>query len=573
MCREKNLGRYIYAAFALCIVSIMTIGCNKEFKNTLSTDYNNDTLRVSDGSKRVLYIILDGVKGSVLRDIAPENINAITQKAIYSYDGIADYQYNSLSQAGAWTTMMTGVDYTKHNVVDNSFVGFNNATTPTLFSRLKEELNSSIRTVSLSSSENFLNHLSKDASFKKKLTSDEEVKNSVIDELTKENPVLLVAQFNKAEAAAANNYSLTNQSYVDAIKSLDAYIGEILSALSNRKNYSKENWLVVVASSKGGGNSGGVPGSNIYDDASRNVFVAFHNSKFRPLANDKPNVDALPYVGTAPKFQSNNSTINGLANQSNLEVGNFGTSGNFTLMFKIRNDGTSAQYYPMFVGKRNPANTDVGSGGWSFLMGENSFQFDWGGSPRPGAGADFRDGKWHTIGVTIFTEGTTRRLALYFDGVRRNLVTISGNHNNNFPLRLGTDSRFNTNLLIKDFVILNTSLSDAEMATNMRREFGTQSPYFANAIVWCPGNESSGNQMIDMSGKGNHFNFTSTVQFSAFNDISANISPNLSEAAFSAVPNGVDLPVVIYNWLNISVPQQWDLMGKSYIPSINLPTQ
>jgi len=573
MRRQKTNHRHIIAFFAMAMILITNISCNKDFNNVLKGTDQNDTSVVSDGSKRVLYIILDGVKGDVLRSIAPTNITTVTQKSIYSYDAIADVQYNALTQASAWATMLTGVDNSIHQVLDESFTGFDPSATPTIFSRLKTQLSGSTRSVSLSSSTNFIDKLSQDADVKTKLSSDEEVKSAIIQELSTDNPTLVVGQFRQADDAAGADYSITNQSYVDAIQILDGYIGEIMSALNNRKTYAKENWLVVIASSKGGGNSGGIAGSNIYDDGSRNTFVSFYNTKFRPQANNKPDVDALPYVGVAPKFQSNNATINGLANQSNTSVGNFGDNGNFTMMFKIRNDGTSAQYYPMFVGKRNPANTDVGSGGWSFLMGENSFQFDWGGSPRPGISGNFRDGKWHTIGVTIFTEGSQRKLALFYDGVRNNLVNISGNHNNNFPLRLGTDSRFNTNLLIRDFVILNKALTDEEMISTMRREFGPLNPHFANAILWAPGNEESGDKMLDLSGNDNHFNFTPSIQFSTFNDISANVSPNLTDAAFSAVPNGVDIPVVIYNWLNISVPKHWNLMGKSFIPSINLPRE
>jgi hypothetical protein len=40
-----------------------------------------------------------------------------------------------------------------------------------------------------------------------------------------------------------------------------------------------------------------------------------------------------------------------------------------------------------------------------------------------------------------------------------------------------------------------------------------------------------------------------------------------------AVPNGVDIPVMIYNWMNISIPKEWGLMGKFYNPIVNLPKE
>lgn len=570
----KSRKRYYEICLSLVLGIFMwsITSCNKDFKNVLPEVGVNDTLKVGDGSRRVLYIIMDGVKGSVLKEVEAANIREIVNRSIYTYDGIADFQRNVMTQASAWTTMMTGVDYTKNHVVSDDFLGFDNEATPTVFTRIKDELGN-IRTTSFSSSSSFNGKLAVDASVKQTLADDIAVKGATLMELTKEDPYLLVCQFNGAEKAASGDYSTNNASYVKAINTIDSYIGEILEGLRSRKTFSGENWLVVISSSKGGGPSGGTPGSNIFEDGSRNTFVAYYNPKFKSVQYNKPDVNALPYTGSAPRFLSNNSNINGIANQTNTSIGNFGTSGNFTLMFKIRDDNSGVQNYPMFVGKRNPANTDVGANGWSFLMGGGSFQVDWGGTPRPGGVISTKDGKWHTMGFTIYTEGGTRKLSLFSDGVLRSTNNISSNTDNNFPLRIGTDSRFNTNILIKDFVILNVALSQSEMIANMRKEFGLTNPYFNNTVGWWPGNESSGNRMVDMSGKGNDFVFSPTIQFAGHNDISPNISPSISPAAFKSVPNGVDIPVMIYNWMNISVPKKWELMGRFYNPTITLPNQ
>ncbi|MFD2906662.1 hypothetical protein [Sphingobacterium anhuiense] len=568
---KSKIGMKMLGVAAFIATILVSSSCNKDFVNKLPDSFKNDTLGVSDGSRRVLYLILDGVKGSVVESLGPKNISLITKRSMYSYDGLADFQRNNLTDAGAWTTMLTGVDYTKHQVQADDFSGFDNQKTPTIFSRLKVEKNN-LRTVSFASATGLNNALAKDATEKKDLTNDAAVKDAVISELSTQDPSLLVAQFKGAKEAAGSDYSENNAAYTAAIGKLDDYIGEIMTALQARKTYNGENWLVIIASNKGGGVSGGEPGSNIYDDESRNTFVSFYNPKFTAANYAKPNVEALPYAGVGPRFASNNGSTNGLANlNSNTSIGNFGVSGAYTLMFKIRNDD-DGDYYPMFVGKRNPGSTDVGPAGWSFLMGGGEFQVDWTGSPRPGGGINHADGVWHTMGFTIYHSGNSRRLNLFSDGVLRSTSDITNrNADNNFPLRIGTDARFNTNILVKDLVILNTALSDDEMIKYMRKEFGSDNPYFENAIGFWPGNESSGNKMYDHSGKGNHFDFSSTIQFANFMDISPNISPNISQSAFVAVPNNVDIPVMIYNWMNISVPKTWGLMGKFYNPTINLP--
>ncbi|WP_169304423.1 DUF4983 domain-containing protein [Pedobacter frigoris] len=570
----KKIMKSVFERKTLSITIILGLilvssACNKSFDNVLPKSFKNDTLGVGDGSKRVLYIILDGVRGSVVKSLAPANLTQITSRSVYTYDGLADYQRNQITNAASWTTMLTGVDYTKHNVTNENFAGFDNQVTPTIFTRLKSVL-AKARTISFASTAVFNDKLAADATVKQNLSNDAAVKSAVVTELTTNDPSFLVAQFNSAELAAGSNYTSANTAYTSAITTLDGYIGEILTALKARKTYAGENWLVVVSSNKGGGVSGGAAGSNIFFDESRNTFVAFYNPKFTSVVYSMPDLNGLPYSGSGPRFLSN-SGGSGIAVQNNTSIGNFGSTGNFTMMFKIRDDNPGVNNYPMFVGKRNPANTGVGTGGWSFLLGGGSFQLDWNGSPRPGGVISTKDGKWHTMGFTIFNEGTTRRLALFADGVKQATVTIGANTDNNFPLRIGTDVNSSTNLLIREIAIFNVTMSDADMVSNMRRQLQPANPYYANLIGYWPGNESSGSTMFDISGKGNNFTYSSATQFANFSDISPNISPEISQAAFSAVPNGVDIPSMIYNWMNISIPEQWNLMGKFYNPTVALP--
>lgn len=566
----KTLGIGAVLAFVL-----LNAACNKDFDNVLPKTFKNDTAGIGTGSKKVLYIILDGVRGSVVRAIAPNNLTQLNSRAIYSYEGLADYQLNPITNAAAWTTMTTGVDYTKHNVTSESFAGLNVQATPTIFTRLKQNLGN-IRTVSFASTAAFNDNLAADATAKQNLADDAAVKTAVVNELATNDPSLVLAQFHGAETAgAANGYTESTPAYTTAINNIDGYVGEILAALKARKGYAGENWLVIIASNKGGASvSGGQPGSNIFNDASRNTFLVFYNPKFNSTRVDQPSLNSLPYVGSSPRFVSNTSS-NGLATLSNTSIGNFGSSGNFTFMFKFRDDYGSANYYPMFIGKRSPFNT--GSTGWGFLLGANSAQLDYNGSPRPGFGIDIRDGKWHTVAFKIFLDGSQRKISLFVDGAIRSTNNISGNADNTQPLRIGadkaTDGNTSTNLLIKDVALFNVAMSDADVIANMRIQLKPSNPFFSNLLGYWPGDETQGNTMADVSGKGNHFTFNNAVQFSPFSDISPNISPEISQAAYLAVPNGVDIPVLIYNWMNIAIPAQWNLMGKAYLPAVNYPTK
>lgn len=551
----------------LIILIGLSFGCNKNFDNVLPESFKNDTAGLGNNSKKVLYIIMDGVKGSVLESLSPANITEITQKAIYSYDGLADFQNNQLTNAAAWTTMLTGVDYTKHKVISENFNGLNLQVTPTIFTRIKESLGG-VRAVSIAASAGFNDNLAADASVKQTVTDDAAVKAAVVEELSTNDPSILVAQFHSAEVEGASaGYTTTAPGYTNAIQNIDGYIGEIMKALKARKTYTTENWLVVIASNKAGGLSGGI--DNIYDDLSRNTFVAFYNPKFVVTAISQPDISNLPYVGTAPRFASNASISPKALLNSNTSIGNFGVSGNFTMMYKMRDDLGTGSGFPAFLGKQVTLGSSTG---WYYFRGGNNIQSIFSGASTLQGAAVMNDSKWHTYAITITTSGSTRTTVFYIDGVSRSSTNVGvTNRDNTAPLRIGADLGKNTNFMIKDLAIFNVAMSPAEVIKNMRIQIRPANTYFGNLLGYWPFDESSGTVAADASGKGNNMTYSGPVQFIPFSEVSPNISPEISAAAYAAVPNGVDIPVLIYNWLNIAVPSQWGLMGKLYVPTVTFP--
>ncbi|MGV6945784.1 LamG-like jellyroll fold domain-containing protein [Sphingobacterium kyonggiense] len=576
MKKRRNLlqGIKLFSALTVAITTWSLSSCNKEFANVLPEPSENDTTNVNDGSKRVLYIIMDGVKGSVVEEIAPNNLSLITENSIYSYDGLADNHRNALTYAGAWTSMMTGLDYTVSGVTTEDFAGFNNNTSPSIFTRLKSEKRN-LETVSISSSASFNDHLAIDASTKKTLANDEEVKSAAIEQVSNGNASVVLAQFHSAEVAANNDYSRNNDAYVDAINKLDTYIGEILTALNNRKTFHKENWLVVVASSKAGGPSGGPNGSNIFADGSRNTYLAFYNPKFIPVAYEKPNVNALPYSGTTAKYVGAGSN----ATQSDPNVGNFGSDKDATIRFNIRWDYGST-FYPSFLTKR--ASFSPGVVGWTFFMeyggtvGLNFSQSGQGNTQRVHT-KYIADNNWHTIAARFYKEGSTRYVAIYVDGVPAPggplNITGLGNINTTSPLRLGSIGDGNVNCMIADLAIYDMAIPEADLLSKIKITPITSEvdPYYNRLVGYWPGMEGSGKTLSDVTGKSAPFNLMGAINWASFSDISQNISPAISPSAFRAVPNNVDIPTMIYSWMNIAIPQNWGLMGKFYIPSITLP--
>ncbi|BDW78589.1 hypothetical protein BFINE_43840 [Bacteroides finegoldii DSM 17565] len=58
------------------------------------------------------------------------------------------------------------------------------------------------------------------------------------------------------EAGKSGGFSANNANYITALQHIDAYIGEFLQAIDERKNAFYEDWLVVVTSNHGGKEDG-----------------------------------------------------------------------------------------------------------------------------------------------------------------------------------------------------------------------------------------------------------------------------------------------------------------------------
>ncbi|RYF26456.1 MAG: DUF4983 domain-containing protein [Flavobacteriales bacterium] len=576
---RKNIRKYNRArvfgssllTMVCCLGAMSLTSCNKDFESLTTNKYNNDSLAVSAGTKKVLYIILDGVRGSVLSTMKPVNVVKINKNATYTFSGLNDSTTTAPTNAGGWTDMITGAPVKSHKVISEDFAGNQLAQFPTVFTRLKQ-VNPNLKTVSLAASASFDSNLATDASEHAVFNSDAEVQTALKAKIGTTQADLIVAQFHSADVAgAAGGYNIGNTSYTTAITTLDGYLGEALIALKARPTYSDENWLVIIASNKGGTDaSTPISDATLFGDPTKNTYVAMYNPAFDTKNYNKPNTSEIAYSGKAPRFKST-ATTTVYATLANTAVGNFGTTGNFTLMFKFRDDYTQASYYPMFLGKRGPIFNSVASTsiGWGFLFGENSAQLDWRGTPRPGFNVDIRDASWHTVAFTISTVGSTRTLALFVDGVKRNSNTITSNPDNAIPLRIGAEAGAGSDqadFLLTDLAIFNTAIPDNDLTNYMKREINASNPYFANLIGWWPCNEGDGTLLKDRSGKGNDFSITGIPIWTSFSDLSPNINPSISGVVYRTVPNGVDLPFTIYNWFKVLPPTSWGLSGRSFSP-------
>ena len=565
------------AAGMICIAFILTLNaCNKDFPNTLNTKYKNDTIGVNVKSRRVLYIIMDGVRGQALRALNTPNITQIVKKAIYTYDGLSDFNTNPLTNAGAWSNMLTGVTKDQHKVVSEDFAGNQIAAFPSLFTRFKQ-VNPALRTASIAASGIFSTNLAVDAGSSQTFENDDAaVKNGVVTELKNDKAGIVVAQFHSAELAGqASDYTNTSANYNTAITQLDAYVGEIMTALTARKTFAQEDWMVVIASNKGGA----IPADpsntdkSVYADNTRNNFIIFYNPRFVTEFVAKPASDKIPYGGTAPDFTGVNSAFTS-ARLGNNTLGNFGASGEFTFQCKLRYDGP-ASYYPSFISKRN--SFSIGQPGWVLFLEGDIFQLNIGqvgqGNTQV-SGGTIRDGIWHSIAFKIYNVNGSRKATMYKDGAVGLTIDISGKGNFDSPSPLTLGGNFvsgeggQIDVLIKEVALFNSAIPDATILANMRKvTVDATHPYFNNLIGYWPANEGGGTAIADKSGKAPNFNLSSTVKWKVFSDYSPNLDPLISDDFYKIVINNVDIPFQIYQWMGVIVQPSWQLAGKSWKPT------
>ncbi|WP_316747025.1 DUF4983 domain-containing protein [Pedobacter gandavensis] len=575
---EKNTAgkwrRGCFSFVALIGVLIAGSSCNKDFPNTLQKDFKNDTAGINPKKAKVLYLILDGVRGKALKVIEAPNLTQIYKRSIYAFDALSDFDGTGTTNAGSWTNMLTGVTRAKHGVTTEDFAGNKLAQYPSVFSSLKQQNNGKTRTAAFSASPAFANNLTIDATENKIFAgNDASVKAAVITELENPDATLVLGEFGSAETAGQQSgYSETNPVYVNNILKLDTYIGEIMAALAKRKTFAEENWLVVIASNKGGvmPPDPTVTDKTVYADALRNNFIVFYNPRFATSFIPKPDSDKIPFTGIAPRLTGNTNNKGQAVLGGDNELYNFGATGDYTVDIRVKINSNSS-IYPTLLGKRE--SFTIGKPGWVFFLEYDVWQLNIGranGGNFQANGGKIRDGLWHTLTAKFFTDTDNKRKARIFtDGVSKATIEIkdAGSLNSPAPLILGyiAGGGGDIDISFSNLQIFNVAVSDAVIIANSRRTvLNPNHPNINNLIGYWPLAEGLGTVMFNKApvALGRNFNMVGNAVWTAFSEYSPNLDASISDAFFKIVPNNVDIPYHIYQWLNIPAPSGISLEGK-----------
>lgn len=197
--------------------------------------------------KKVIIIGLDGLRGDTVRKACVPHLDALMTNGVYSLHAQTETRTVSGS---AWTSLLTGVHFNKHNVVGNDF-SHRNFEYRTIFCLLKE-WNPKLRTVGNSHWKPIITHI-----FEKKVLnhsasgSDKHMAFRTAKDIENDRGDLYFVQLDDIDGAGHHaTYGPDSKEYIQKIEVTDNYVGYILDAVKKRPK--EENWLICCVSDHGG---------------------------------------------------------------------------------------------------------------------------------------------------------------------------------------------------------------------------------------------------------------------------------------------------------------------------------
>ncbi|SHE50816.1 LamG-like jellyroll fold domain-containing protein [Chryseobacterium vrystaatense] len=501
-------------------------------------------------AKKVLFIGIDGCRADVMMSSNIPNIQNLVNQSIYSLDGLCAATTWS---GNGWSTMLTGVWHTKHNVQDNNFTNPNYINYPDFLTRA-ETYNPNLRTMSLVNWAPLNDKIVQTADVQSNLGSDLAVKNAAVTALQNDNPDILFVDFDDVDHAGHSyGFAGTVPQYVSSIQTTDTYIGEIVNAMKSRPTYNSEDWLVVlttdhgaVQSSHGGGNL-----------SERNIFNIYSNPGFTPQQVSKTVLES-------------NKTFNQLsfpagtyAKPANQTPFNFGATQDFTIEFWVKPNAAYSSD-PVMISNKNWASGSnkgfviAGSSGQNFKMniGDGTNRIDL-------TGGKAETGKWKHIAVSFDRDGL---VTLYEDGVPVTFAKMNtiGNIDSGLPLTINQDGTnvYGLNLAAsyKDIRIWKSALPANVIVNWANQDITSSHPYYAQLLADWKCGETSGNTLTDSSPNANNLAVTGSPAYAAGTTNTFKIYD------YTSTMRETDHFPTVLNWMCIPVQASWGIDGINRIP-------
>lgn len=552
----------LLALALLCVAP----ACQEQFDRLIPETDHDDSVDVTYGDRKVLLVIVDGVRGQSVQDIEPPTVQSLLNTAIHSWVSVSDE--GTVEPGANWASLLTGVSKSKHGVLNNDFENANFEAFPTLFERLSG-VDSTIQSALYTSSSLFGSELGKFANQADVLANDEAVTAAAVTAMGAGDELdVFTVHYTRPDAVgAAQGYDSSVPAYRDAILEFDTQLEALLAAMQSREQFDAENWLVVVTSSIGGEYP-------VDDDSDNTIFSRPLNNTFTIFSSPTYNTRYIgkPFAGN--RYQGNFIRFDGLlygtVAEGDNSVYNFG-DGSFAIELKVKKNKTVSQIYPALLSKRGEWSTETDSIGWTVFLEDNYWRFNARGASGGGqvSGGELSDGTWNSIAIVGRIINGERVIVTYTNGVKNNEVNVKnwGAIDNDQPLRIGymgPNEDWDPDAYIADVRVWKLALAE-EVINQYACEIGVDEnhPYYDALAGFWPVTSYSSGRIEDLGPLGNDIILSNTGESSLhLNEL---ICAPSSDDLAANVPRAVDVPLQIFTWLRVFAEENWEMDGRIWI--------
>ncbi|ASW75390.1 hypothetical protein IQ37_02380 [Chryseobacterium piperi] len=507
-------------------------------------------------TKKVLFIGIDGCRGDVMMSANTPNIHNLVSQSVYSMDGLCAATTWS---GNGWSTMLTGVWHTKHNVQDNNFTNPNYINYPDFLSRA-ESYNPNLRTISLVNWAPINDIIIKNADVKTNLSTDLAVKNAAVNALKNDNPDILFLDFDDVDHAGHSyGFSSAVPQYISALQTTDAYIGEIVNAMKNRATYNNEDWLVVLTTDHGAVDNGH-GGGNLSE---RSIFTIYSNPNFTPQQISRSVIE------TNTTHNQLNFPAGTYAKPTNQTPFNFGTAQDFTIEFWVKPNANFSSDPTMISNKnwnsgKNKGFVISGYSGQTYKLniGDGTNRIDL-------VGGKTETNKWKHIAVSFDRDGL---VTLYEDGVVVTFAKMNniGNIDSGLPLTINQDgtNTYGQNLAAsyKNIRIWKSVIPNNVLINWATQDITPSHPYYSQLLGNWKCDETTGNTLIDSSPNNNNSVITGNPTRTL------NTTNNFKVYNYLSTTREADHFPTVLNWLCVPVQNSWGIDGTNRLSNCNANT-
>ncbi len=221
--------------------------------------------------KKVLTIAMDGVRPDALSVASTPNIDSLLDGTFFGTGGPSgifsmNAQAEHLTFSGpGWGAYMTGLHVDRHGADTNTFENVVPGTTDWLTPL--EAFNPILHTHRVLTwniaSTSFPSEADTAENFEYTQNGDQLMTNRVAQWMKDPATDAVMMFYSDTDVAGHTcGFSPTAACYISAIQTVDQQIGQVMSVISARPNFSNEDWLVIITSDHGGlgtGHAGGLP--------------------------------------------------------------------------------------------------------------------------------------------------------------------------------------------------------------------------------------------------------------------------------------------------------------------------